>query len=142
MKSIKKIAMLSLCLIVVLFMTAGCADDKTKDKNGNKTNEKGQVVNQNSGVISSKLEDGFKFENTSLVTENKTTTYIVYMTNTNNKEVKVSKVKVTMKDKEKKEVTSIDINVNRTLKSKETLELSASIEMDLTKVTTIEYEIL
>ena len=137
MKSIKKIAMLSLCLIVVLFITAGCADDKTKDKNGNKTNEKGQVVNQNSGVISSKLEDGFKFENTSLVTENKTTTYIVYMTNTNNKEVKV-----TMKDKEKKEVTIIDINVNRTLKSKETLELSASIEMDLTKVTTIEYEIL
>ena len=133
----KKIVILTLStlLLVGLITGWGC---KKKEKETKKDEVK---VNTNKEVIKDQEVDGIKMTNTSMVTTNGITKLTTSVTNDTDTDYKLNEYMIIIKDKEGKEIVKIPGYVGDTIKAGETRTINSSVDIDLSKAASIEYEV-
>ena len=79
--------------------------------------------------------------NTSMVTINITTKLTVSVTNNTDKDYRLDEYMIIVKDEEGQEIVRIPGYVGDTIKAGETRTISSSVDIDLSKAASIEYEV-
>ena len=132
----KKISIISLStlLAVSLLTDCGCSKKEEKPQDDIKTNT-------NEDVIKDQVIDGITMTNTSMVTTNKTTKLTTSVTNNTDKDYRLDEYMIIVKDEEGKEIVRIPGYVGDTIKAGETRTISSSVDIDLSKAASIEYEV-
>lgn len=128
-----------------LILTTACGK-KEENKGNNGANEnppvvedKGPVANTESGIISEATVDGLKFTNISLVTEGTGSRFNADVVNTTAEAVQVKSFNIILKDEAGNEVVTLLGYVGTTMEPGATVTISSGVQMDLTKVKSVEY---
>ena len=79
--------------------------------------------------------------NTSMVTTNGITKLTTSVTNDTDTDYKLNEYMIIIKDKEGKEIVKIPGYVGDTIKAGETRTINSSVDIDLSKAASIEYEV-
>lgn len=139
MKNYKKI--LGLCLVVVFAVACvtGCGCQKKNDKKDDETKEN---YNTNEGVIEDKEVGGLKLTNTSLVSEEYSSTLVTLVTNPTDKTITAGLFKIHVKDKDGNEITTLPGYVGGEVPAGESREITSNVDMNLDNAYKIEYEIV
>ena len=133
----KKIVILTLSALLLVGLITGCGCKK-KEKETKKDEVK---VNTNKEVIKDQEVDGIKMTNTSMVTTNGITKLTTSVTNDTDTDYKLNEYMIIIKDKEGKEIVKIPGYVGDTIKAGETRTINSSVDIDLSKAASIEYEV-
>ena len=131
----KTIKVLLIGIFTISLLTGcGCSKKEEKPQDDVKTNT-------NEDVIKDQLIDGITMTNTSMVTTNKTTKLTTSVTNNTDKDYRLDEYMIIVKDEEGKEIVRIPGYVGDTIKAGETRTISSSVDIDLSKAASIEYEV-
>ena len=132
----KKISMISLSTLLAVSLLTGCGCSKKEEKSQDDIK-----TNTNEDVIKDQVIDGITMTNTSMVTTNKTTKLTTSVTNNTDKDYRLDEYMIIVKDEEGKEIVRIPGYVGDTIKAGETRTISSSVDIDLSKAASIEYEV-
>jgi cytoskeletal protein RodZ len=153
----KLIIILTIILIIVIIvaMVVRITIKPNENTNNNiSSNEEKVIINTNKGVTKEYEEDGIKFNNTSLISQDGESYLTVEVTNTNSTDYQLNEFHITLKDKDGNNVVSyIDENnqeinylvgyVGETIASGETKQVVTIIDSIISdEAYTIEYEII
>lgn len=123
-----------LCLCVV----TGCG----KKKEDTKYEQKPAIdVNTNEEVIKDQEVEVFKFEKTSLVYENGASKLVTRVTNASDQEASLSQFRIHVMDGDR-EIVNLPGYIGTVMKAGESRILTSTYGADLTKATSIRYEII
>lgn len=132
----KKILALVLAFSLFFGLATGCGCNKKEDK-------KEEVkINTNEGVIKDQELEVFTFTNTSLVYEDNTSILITKVTNTSDQTEYLKEFKIHVKDAAGNEIVELTGFVGDNIGANSSTTISSSYSEDLTKATTIEYEVI
>ena len=98
-------------------------------------------TNTNEDVIKDQVVDGITMTNTSMVTTNKTTKLTASVTNNTDKDYVLDEYMIIVKDEDGNQIVKIPGYVGDTIKAGETRTISSSVDIDLSKAASIEYEV-
>ena len=132
----KKISIISLSTLLAVSLLTGCGCSKKEEKSQDDIK-----TNTNEDVIKDQVIDGITMTNTSMVTTNKTTKLTTSVTNNTDKDYRLDEYMIIVKDEEGKEIVRIPGYVGDTIKAGETRTISSSVDIDLSKAASIEYEV-
>ncbi len=131
----KTIKVLLIGIFTISLLTGcGCSKKEEKPQDDIKTNT-------NEDVIKDQIVDGITMTNTSMITTNKTTKLTTSVTNNTDKDYRLDEYMIIVKDEEGKEIVRIPGYVGDTIKAGETRTISSSVDIDLSKAASIEYEV-
>lgn len=137
-----------LALLACLTVLTGCGET-TNNTTGNTTNTgtnnqaQPQVkVNTNENVIKDQELEGFKFQNTSLVYENGTSTLVSSVTNTSSQTQNLSEFAIHVKDADGNEIITLSGYIGGSVEPGETRTINSSYGSDITNAASITYEVL
>lgn len=94
-----------------------------------------------SGYLSNQTVEGLTFEKANLVYENGVSTYTVEVVNDLEEEYNLKNIDIIFKDGEGHEIVSLLGYIGDTIKAGETRLIDASIDQEITNITSIEYKI-
>lgn len=123
-------------LTVIIVAGCGCAKKDSKDA------IKDVKVNNNKEALKDQEVDGLKLTNTSLTSINGQWELVTLVENDTDNDYKLSEFKITLKDKKGSVVTTLTGYVGSTIKAKSKSEINTGTYVDLSNVTSIEYEVL
>lgn len=127
---------IKIIIMMLTFLIVGCTND-TKE-----TGKEDIHINTEEDVIKDQIVEVFRFENTSLVYENGTSTLETIVTNTSNIDQTIKEFHIIVKDKNDKEIITLIGFIGDTIKSGETKSISSNCYDDLTNAVSIEYKII
>ena len=127
-------------LVATMITTTGCG--KKENKEDKKGTEEETKVNTNTDVIKDQTIDVFKFENTSLVYTEGTTTLETIVTNTSSEDKMLQEFKILVKDSNGNEMITLTGFIGDTLKAGESRVINSFCGEDLTQATSIEYTVV
>lgn len=131
----KKFLNISFILLLSLCLITGCGKKK-EDK------PKSEIqINQNEDVIKDQQLEMFKFENTNLIYENGTSKLETKVTNTSDEEVTLLQFRIHVMDGDR-EIVNLPGYIGTVMKAGESRILTSTYGADLTKATSIRYEII
>jgi hypothetical protein len=136
----RKGVIVSLITILLLIFSVGCGCNKVGVKK--ETKKDAIKANTNENVIKNQEVEVFKFTNTSLVYEDKTSTLVTQVTNTSDKSEFLKEFKIHVKDEKGNDVIVLTGYVGDNISPKSSTLISTSYADDLTKAYSIEYEIV
>ena len=131
----KKIFGLSLVMLSLIFTLTGCGNDKEEPKVDDK-------YNTNEGVIEDKTVGELKLTNSSLLTEENSSTLVTLVTNPTDKNISVRIFNIYVKDKDGNEIVKLQGYVGGEVPAGESREITSSVDMNLSNAHTVEYEIV
>ena len=135
----KKIVKLSLIMLAIFPLITGCGCSKKEDK---KKEESTVKENTNKEVIKNQEVDGIKMTNTSLVTVDGISTLETTVTNDGDEDYMLVEYKIIIKGNDDKVMVEIPGFVGDTIKAGESRVITSSVDMDLSKAKSIEYEVV
>lgn len=91
------------------------------------------------GTFADQQVGDYSFTNATLTKEGQSSTYRVKVVNTSNTTKELSLIEIHLKDASNKELEVLYGYIGNSLNSKEIRELTASIDIDLSQATTVEY---
>ena len=124
--------------IILLLNITGCKKQAKQDIKEEK-NETKTYINEN--VIKNQEVEEFTFTKTSFKYENNTTTLVTLVTNTSN-EPKEVEFKIHVKDSQGKDIIVLPGYVEGKIDGKSSKIISTSYGEDITRASSIEYEII
>ena len=122
-----------LLLVLILLLVVGCGHKKEEIKTYDVTKK---------GVIEDKMVDGINFTNTSLTVENGVSRFITRVTNNTDEDYVLKEYTIIFKDKDNNVLASVPGYVEGVIKAGESKNLDSSIDRDLSKTFSVEYEVL
>lgn len=134
----KKIFGLSLVMLTAVLALTGCGCDK-KVKEEEKLEDK---YNTNEGVIENKEVGELKLTNTSLLTEENSSTLVTLVTNPTDKAISVRIFNIYVKDKSGKTLVTLQGYVGGEVPAGQSREITSNVDMNLSNAYTVEYEIV
>ena len=143
----KKIIIMSLTIILSISLLTGCGkkntnSDNQTDNNQNKEEKENKNISANTNVIGSQTIGSLTFEIKALKYENEVSTLEYLITNNSQIEVMIPLYKVMISDDGGVRY-EYDINhKNNILDSNKTLKIKKEIKKDLTKATSIKFELV
>lgn len=140
----KKVFGLTLALVLSLTLLTGCGCSKKSNekKNNPETKTEGPKANTNEGVIKDQTLDVFKFEKTSLIYEDGNSKLQTTVTNTSSETQYLKEFKIHVKDASGAEIIELTGFVGDNIEANKSKVISSVYGDDLTKATTIEYELV
>lgn len=123
----KKILIISLCLISLLITGCGC-DKKEKEENSN----------ENKIAIAQTVNE-VEFSGANISYENDMSTFRVIITNKSNSGKTPGVVSIIVKDKDNNELVTLKGLVEKELKPNTSTSITASVGMDLSNAYSVEY---
>lgn len=133
----KKIGTIIFIGIFTINLLTGCGITKKED-----SKEAEITSNTNVEVIKDQTVDVFKFENTSLIYMDGTSTLETNITNTSTIDRNLQEFKIIVKDKNQNEIITLTGFIGNTIKAGETKVINSYCGEDLTNATSIEYVIV
>lgn len=136
----KKKIVMSLALVLAIGVVTGCGCGK---KNNSKKDEKAPVVKTNTEeeVVKDRVVDGIKLTNTSLTTTNGISQLITSVTNDSDQDYRLEEFRIIVKDADGKEIANLPGFVGDVIKAGETRTIDSSVDLDLSKAKSVEYEV-
>lgn len=134
----KKFLSISLILLLSICLVTGCGKKKEKAKDEPKP-EIG--VNTNEDVIKDQELEVFKFEKTNLIYENGSSKLETKVTNTSDTDATLVQFRIHVMDGDR-EIANLPGYIGTTMKAGESRILTSTYGTDLTKATSIRYEII
>lgn len=125
----KKIIM----IIISLLLITGCSANEQKNNNSK--------VNNNENITKEQTIGDFKISNVSLISENGSSTLKITITNTTDHNVNINDFKVTFKSKSGSVITILNGFSIEDVEPNLGLDISLDSDIDLSKATSVEYEI-
>lgn len=140
----RKVFGIVLVCVLSLTLLSGCGCSKKEDAKGNNNDTKteGPKANTNQDVIKDQELGVFKFEKTSLIYENGNSKLQTKVTNTSNETQFLKEFLIHVKDAEGKEIVTLTGFIGSNLEAGESRTISSTYGDDLTKATSIEYELV
>ena len=138
----KKISKLSLLLLASFTLVTGCGEKEKVENKDNGTTPDAPSVNTNENVVKDQTLGVFKFENTSLVYQDGTSTLISTVTNTSSEEQFLREFLIHVKNEKGEEIVTLTGFVGTTIPAGETRTINSSYGDDLSKAASIEYELV
>jgi uncharacterized protein YcfL len=135
----KKTIMMAFALLLTVSLVTGCGCSKKEDK---KKEESTVKENTNKEVIKNQEVDGIKMTNTSLVTVDGISTLETTVTNDGDEDYMLVEYKIIIKGNDDKVMVEIPGFVGDTIKAGESRVITSSVDMDLSKAKSIEYEVV
>lgn len=126
----KKIFIIGLGILVLL---TGCAK---------KTKKLESTVNTNENVVSDKVVDNFKFENTSLIYEDESSVFETTITNVGTLDEDLEEIEIVVKDKKGNEIVTLSGFIGSTILVNESKVITSYCNEDLRNAYSIEYKII
>lgn len=121
----KKILIISLCLISLLLTGCGC--EKKEEKNDENKIAITQTVNE------------IEFSNANISYENDMSTFRVIVTNKSNSGKTIGIVSIIVKDKDNNELVTLKGLIEKELKPNTSTSITASVGVDLSNAYSVEY---
>lgn len=142
----KKIINISLLLLLSLTLVVGCnknnkQNDEVDNNTGNDTKPTVEV-NMNEDVIKNQNIDGIEITNTSLVYEDGISYLKATVTNHTGTDYELSEYRISVKDSNGNVIVTIPGYIGNILKDGESKLINTMISEDLSKATSIEYEVI
>lgn len=142
----KKIINISLLLLLSLALIVGCnKNNKQNDEVDNNTENDNKTtveVNMNEDVIKNQNIDGIEITNTSLVYEDGISYLKATVTNHTGTDYELSEYRISVKDSNGNVIVTIPGYIGNILKDGESKLINTMISEDLSKATSIEYEVI
>lgn len=142
----KKIINISLLLLLSLALIVGCnKNNKQNDEVDNNTENDNKTtveVNMNEDVIKNQNIDGIEITNTSLVYEDGISYLNATVTNHTGTDYELSEYRISVKDSNGNVIVTIPGYIGNILKDGESKLINTMISEDLSKATSIEYEVI
>ena len=136
----KKIVIISLASLMLL-VAAGCGCKK-KDSKNKVDKETDITANTNENVIKDTEVDGLLISNVSLIGENGGCLYNATVKNNSGANKELKYVKIDVKDSDGSSMITLYGNLGSNIENGATKTMSASCDKDLSKATSIEYEVV
>lgn len=142
----KKIINISLLLLLSLALIVGCnKNNKQNDEVDNNTENDNKTtveVNMNEDVIKNQNIDGIEITNTSLVYEDGISYLKATVINHTGTDYELSEYRINVKDSNGNVIVTIPGYIGNILKDGESKLINTMISEDLSKATSIEYEVI
>lgn len=133
------IALVTILLIIIL---AFLIFRDTKEPKKTRKEKKEEMISiTDPEIMKDQIVDGLNFKHTLFVIQDGRSRLIAEITNNTDSDYKLEQYVVTIKDKDGKSLGTMHGYVGDEIKTGETKILDASIDRDLSKVATIEYEV-
>lgn len=129
-------------LVCGLIVATGCGKKNNDDNQpSNKDNQEitGPIGNTNESIIEEQIIDGIKFTNITLVSENGNTVFTADVVNTTESAIDLKSFNIIYKDQDGKEIVTLFVYVGKNLEPNGISSISASVDIDLSNATTVEY---
>lgn len=140
LKEIKKVGVIGLAGLT-LFVT-GCGCTKNKDKNEANNAEPEIIVNTNEDVVKDQTFDGLQMTNTSLVTTDGISTLVTEVANNTGADYYLNEFTITVKAEDGSVIATLPGYVGEVIRDGEVRTINSSIDIDLSKATSIEYSVV
>lgn len=134
----KKKFLVALSLLLVVGLATGCGCSKRQE--GKK--EEKENFNTNEDVVKDQEVGELKFTNTSLKVDKNFSTLVTSISNPTSNDIEVKIFNIHIKDKNGNEIIKLDGYVGGIIPAGESREVTSNIDMDLSKATSIEYDIV
>jgi len=134
----KKIIVIVISVIALILSVFVIATAVTKEEKRNYNIPEGSVLVENTDVLKDKKIEGLLVENALLYKMNTKSRYTATITNKLKKDVVTNLYITFYRNEQKTEVAAL---LEKTLKPNETADINITFDIDLTKVTKIEYEL-
>ena len=139
----KKILNISLVILLSLILITGCGKKNVNNENNQNNEQKeNQNILENTKVIGSQTIGSLKFEIKSLKYENEVSTLEYVITNETQDEIIMPSFKMTITDGEKKLYVLNMSYKDKKLSPNESITSKKEIKKDLTKATSITFELI
>ena len=122
-------------------LVTGCGCSKKDDNKGNGTKEPDVIVNTEEDVIKDQTFEGLTFTNTSLTVVDGISTLMTQVSNDTGSDYTLDEFTITVKDSEGNIVTTLPGYVGDVIRNGETRTINSSIDIDLSKASSIEYSV-
>lgn len=136
----------SLLLLLSLTLVVGCnKNNKQNDEVDNNTENDTKTtveVNMNEDVIKNQNIDGIEITNTSLVYEDGISYLNATVTNHTGTDYELSEYRISVKDSNGNVIVTIPGYIGNILKDGESKPINTMVSEDLSKATSIEYEVI
>lgn len=129
----KLLIILSLFLVVGLATGCGCSKKEEKKQDKFNTNEK---------VVEDKKVEDLTLTNTSLKVDKNYSTLVTLVSNPTSEDKEIRIFNIHVKDKSGNEIVTLQGYVGDIIPAGESREITSNVDMDLSKATDIEYEIV
>ena len=127
-------------LLIGLVLVTGCGCTKKEETKEEKITD--VKVNNNEEVVKDRELDGLSFTNTSLTSINKHWQLVTKVTNNTESDYNLNEFKIIAKDKDGNIITTLIGYVGGVIPKGQTREIETGTYVDLTKATSIEYEVV
>lgn len=131
----KKTLLVMLSLFLVVGLATGCGCSKKEEKKEDK-------FNTNEDVIKDQVVEELKLTNTSLKVDDNYSTLVTLVSNPTSEDKEVRVFNIYVKDKDGKEIVTLQGYVGDVIPAGESREITSNVDMDLSKATSIDYEIV
>lgn len=133
----KKNLLIAMSMVLALTLATGCGCTKTKK------DEKEEVkVNTEKEVIKDQTVDGLELTNTSLVTTDGISKLTTLVSNNTSSDYELNEFTIIIKDANGEEIVRIPGYVGSTIKAGESKTINSSVDIDLSKAKSVEYEVV
>lgn len=134
----KKIIVIVISVIALILSVFVIVMSVTKEEKRNYNIPEGSVLVENTDVLKDKKIGDLLVDDVLLYTMNTKSRYTATVTNTSNKDLTTNLYITFYRNEEKTEVTAL---LDKTLKANDTTDINITFDIDLTKVTKIEYKL-
>lgn len=138
----KKIIIISLVMLLNITLLTGCGKKTINSDNQNNEQKENQNISENTKVIGSQTIGSITFEVISLKYENEISTLKYKMTNKGTDKMNISKYKISIYDDNEIIYEFDREHKNNVLGQNETRNMKKEIPKDLTKATSITFELI
>lgn len=128
-------------VLLVVGLVTGCGCSKKDDNKGNENKQPDVIVNTEEDVIKDQTFEGLTFTNTSLTVVDGISTLMTQVSNDTGSDYTLDEFTITVKDSEGNIVTTLPGYVGDVIRNGETRTINSSIDIDLSKASSIEYSV-
>ena len=140
MKLIKQLGIIGMVGLTLFATGCGCSKEEEK-KTEEKEKEPVVSVNTEENVIKDQTFEGLTMTNTSLVTTDGISKLVTEVTNNTGADYYLQEFEITVKDAEGNVLDTLVGYVTSVIKNGETKTINSSTDIDLSKATSIEYNV-
>lgn len=134
----KKKFLVALSLLLVVGLATGCGCSKKSESK----KEEQEKYNTNEEVVKDQEVGDLKFTNTSLKVDDNYSTLVTLVSNPTSSDIDVRIFYIHVKDKDGNEIVKLEGYVGDVIPAGESREITSNADMDLSKATSIEYEMV
>lgn len=133
----KKNLLIAISMVLALTLATGCGCTKNKEE------KKDEIkVNTEEEIIKDQTVGELELTNTSLVTTNGISKISTLVSNNTSSDYELNEFTIIIKDANGEEIVRIPGFVGATIKAGESKTINSSIDIDLSKAKSVEYEIV